>query len=276
MEKGVSTGVCDACDRKVPREKLKAVKEQYHGEIISRGTPGTVKNYYATVNLCSRCRLLRKISILVGVVLGGAYWVLWSFLYEVTKYVLGLILWVLFNPLVVIIFIIVIFRVLTKCDTLVKTNFHSKEHYNYMHRDRLFAPKPQYISKNNSDKGNDTNISNGLNGGKIPIDNISHDDITTHEKKQSNTTCPLLTFAKAHGKMQVGEFVNKETGESFKACIFTNPQDNTRVFVAFSAKLGELTPKEIAAMKDELVVVQLESGNYSLCKRNTNWEDVQL
>lgn len=38
MDKGVSTGVCDACSRKVPREKLKAVKEQYHGEIISRGT----------------------------------------------------------------------------------------------------------------------------------------------------------------------------------------------------------------------------------------------
>jgi len=46
--------------------------------------------------------------------------------------------------------------------------------------------------------------------------------------------------------------------------------------LGISAKLGELTPKEIAAIKDELVVVQLESGNYSLCKRNTNWEDVPL
>ena len=88
-------------------------------------------------------------------------------------------------------------------------------------------------------------------------------------------TWPLLTFAKAHGKMQVGDFQNKETGEMFKACIFTQP-DGTRVFVAFSSKLGALTPKEIAAMKDELVVVQLESGNYSLCKRDTNWEDVPL
>ena len=242
MDKGVSTGVCDACGRKVPREKLKAVKEQYHGEIISRGTPGTVKNYYATVNLCSRCRLLRKISILVGVVLGGAYWVFWSFLYGVTKYVLGLILWVLFNPLVVIIFIVVIFRLLTKCDTLVKTNFHSKEHYIYMHRDRLFAPKVRHISKKNNDKVNNEHIS---------------------------------YFAKAHGKMQFFFFHILETGELFKACIFTQP-DGTRVFVAFSSKLGELTPKEIAAMKDELVVVQLESGNYSLCKRDTTWEDVDL
>ena len=86
----------------------------------------------------------------------------------------------------------------------------------------------------------------------------------------------LLAFAKEHGKMQVGDFQNKETGEMFKACIFTNPQDGTRVFVAFSAKLGALTPKEIAAMKDNLVVVQFENGNYSLCKRNTNLEDVPL
>jgi hypothetical protein len=88
-------------------------------------------------------------------------------------------------------------------------------------------------------------------------------------------TWGLTAFAKAHGKMQVGEFQNKETGELFKACIFTQP-DGTRVFVAFSSKSGELTPKEIAAMKDELVVVQLESGNYSLCKRDTTWEDVDL
>ena len=275
MDKGVSTGVCDACGRKVPREKLKAVKEQYHGEIISRGTPGTVKNYYATVNLCSRCRLLRKISILVGVVLGGAYWVFWSFLYGVTKYVLGLILWVLFNPLVVIIFIVVIFRLLTKCDTLVKTNFHSKEHYIYMHRDRLFAPKVRHISKKNNDKVNNEHISYETNGERSPIEHISQDYNTAHENHLSNTIWPLLTFAKAHGKMQVGEFQNKETGELFKACIFTQP-DGTRVFVAFSSNLGELTPKEIASMKDELVVVQLESGNYSLCKRDTNWEDVPL
>lgn len=99
------------------------------------------------------------------------------------------------------------------------------------------------------------------------------------EKPEFNPTIinswPLLTFAKEHGKMQVGDFQNKETGEMFKACIFTQT-DGTRVFVAFSSKLGELTPKEIAAMKDELVVVQLESGNYSLCKRDTTWEDIDL
>ena len=87
----------------------------------------------------------------------------------------------------------------------------------------------------------------------------------------------LLAFAKSHGKMQVGEFANKETGETFKSCIFTNPEDSSRCFVAFSSKMGELSPKEIAEQKDELQVVELESGNYSLCRQGANaWEDVNL
>jgi hypothetical protein len=87
----------------------------------------------------------------------------------------------------------------------------------------------------------------------------------------------LLAFAKSHGKMQVGEFANKETGETFKSCIFTNPEDSSRCFVAFSSKMGELTPREIMEQKDSLQVVELESGNYSLCKQGANaWEDVEL
>jgi hypothetical protein len=87
----------------------------------------------------------------------------------------------------------------------------------------------------------------------------------------------LLAFAKSHGKMQVGEFANKETGETFKSCIFTNPEDNSRCFVAFSSKMGELTPREIMEQKDSLQVVELESGNFSLCKQGANaWEDVEL
>lgn len=86
----------------------------------------------------------------------------------------------------------------------------------------------------------------------------------------------LIAFAKEFGtKMQVGEFVNKETGEDFKSCIFTNGE--TRTFVAFSSKMGVLSPREIAAKKNELQVVQLESGHYSLCKQGENtWEDVDL
>ncbi len=86
----------------------------------------------------------------------------------------------------------------------------------------------------------------------------------------------LIAFAEEFGpKMQVGEFVNKETGEDFKSCIFTNGE--TRTFVAFSSKMGVLSPREIAAKKHELQVVQLESGHYSLCKQGENtWEDVDL
>lgn len=87
----------------------------------------------------------------------------------------------------------------------------------------------------------------------------------------------LISFAKAFGpKMQVGQFVNSDTGEEFSSCIFTDAQD-TKTFVAFSSKLGVLTPREIAAQKHDLQVVQLESGNYSLCKQGQNtWQDVDL
>lgn len=88
----------------------------------------------------------------------------------------------------------------------------------------------------------------------------------------------LVAFARSHGKMQVGEFVNKESGELFKSCIFTDSNDaSSRCFVAFSSKLGVLTPKEIADKKDELQVVELESGHYSLCMQGSNsWESVDL
>lgn len=87
----------------------------------------------------------------------------------------------------------------------------------------------------------------------------------------------LVAFAKAKGKMQVGHFTNKETGEEFDSCIFTNPVTSDRVFVAFSSNLGVLTPAQIAAEKANLQVVELESGNYSLCRMGANsWVDVEL
>lgn len=86
----------------------------------------------------------------------------------------------------------------------------------------------------------------------------------------------LLAFAKMKGKMQVGKFKNSETNEDFESCIFTDTAGN-RCFVAFSSNLGVLTPSQISAQKDSLQVVQLESGNYSLCKQGeNNWQDVEL
>lgn len=86
----------------------------------------------------------------------------------------------------------------------------------------------------------------------------------------------LMAFARSHGKMQVGNFTNSETGETFKSCIFTDA-DNNRKFVSFSQNLGELSAKEIADRKDSLQVVELESGNFKLCNAGGNaWEDVLL
>lgn len=86
----------------------------------------------------------------------------------------------------------------------------------------------------------------------------------------------LLAFAREHGKMQVGKFANKETGEAFKSCVFTQT-DGTRCFVGFSSNLGELTPAEISARKNDLQVCELESGSYKLCSVGNNaWQDVDL
>lgn len=86
----------------------------------------------------------------------------------------------------------------------------------------------------------------------------------------------LVAFARTHGKMKVAPFVNKETGEAFKSCMFVNSKGEVTATVNFSSKLGELTPQEIATQKDKLQVVQLESGTFKLCKSGSTWEDVDL
>ena len=88
----------------------------------------------------------------------------------------------------------------------------------------------------------------------------------------------LISFAKAHGRMKVAPFVNKETGDCFKSCAFLDSEGGITL-VAFSSKLGELTPAQIAAQKNDLQVVQLESGSFKLCKAghgHDTWEDVDL
>lgn len=86
----------------------------------------------------------------------------------------------------------------------------------------------------------------------------------------------LLAFAQERGRMQVGNFVNKDTDETFKSTIFTSDAGD-RCFVAFSSKMGELTPAEISAQKHDLQVVELETGNYKLCRvGENNWADVEL
>lgn len=92
----------------------------------------------------------------------------------------------------------------------------------------------------------------------------------------------LLAFARMKGKMQVGSFVNQETGETWKSCIFTDPGNpDNKTFVAFSRNLGELSPSEIASQKNDLQVVECTTKEgkemYALCKAGQNsWQDVDL
>lgn len=86
----------------------------------------------------------------------------------------------------------------------------------------------------------------------------------------------LISFAKSHGRMKVAPFVNKKTNECFKSCAFIG-SDGEVTLVAFSSNLGELTPAQIAAQKNDLQVVELESGSFKLCKvGKDSWEDVDL
>lgn len=76
----------------------------------------------------------------------------------------------------------------------------------------------------------------------------------------------LLTFARNYKKVDVIPFVNKETGENFKSLVFTN-ENGDRQMVNFSSKLGELSASEVAARKNELQVVSMDSGTFILCKQ---------
>lgn len=95
---------------------------------------------------------------------------------------------------------------------------------------------------------------------------------------QSNikNSTSFMSFAKNFKKVQIANCTNHETGEIFKALAFTD-DSNQLTFVSFSSKLGELTAAQIAAQKDELQIVELESGNLKLCKQGVDtWETVDL
>lgn len=81
----------------------------------------------------------------------------------------------------------------------------------------------------------------------------------------------LLAFARLKGMPHPNTSTNSKTGEEFNNLVFID-KDNNRTFVAFSAKLGELSPEEIKARKNELQVVKLnptadgKEGGFLLCK----------
>lgn len=93
----------------------------------------------------------------------------------------------------------------------------------------------------------------------------------------------FMSFAKAHGIPKTGMFsaVDNQTGEvrNFKSIVFVSPEDKRTVncFVGFSSKLGELSDAEIVRRKDELQVVELESGSFKLCAQGENaWNELNL
>ena len=100
---------------------------------------------------------------------------------------------------------------------------------------------------------------------------------TNSHNKGVKNSWSLLDFARTHGRMKVtNELTNSQTGETFKSCAFV-ATGGAVTLVGFSSKLGILTPQQIAAQKDSLQVVLLESGNYKLCKAGADsWEDVDL
>lgn len=85
----------------------------------------------------------------------------------------------------------------------------------------------------------------------------------------------LLEFTKNYVKMQVGNFVNSNTGKEFKSCMFIK-EDGTYDYVGFHSQLGELTPAEISERKKELKVGLTESGKYVLYDHIDDWEIVDL
>lgn len=86
---------------------------------------------------------------------------------------------------------------------------------------------------------------------------------------------PLLEFAKNYVKMQVGNFVNSNTGEEFKSCMFLK-ENGSYDYVRFHSQLGELTPAEISKRKKELKVGLTNSGKYVLYDHIDDWEIVDL
>lgn len=85
----------------------------------------------------------------------------------------------------------------------------------------------------------------------------------------------LLEFAKNYVKMQVGDFVNSNTEEEFKSCMFLK-KDGSYDYVKFHSQLGELSPAEISKRKKELKVGLTQSGKYVLYDHIDDWEIVDL
>lgn len=108
-------------------------------------------------------------------------------------------------------------------------------------------------------------VSVDLESTKVSSDDKHIEDTSESDDFSSIKIWTLDEFINEFGpKMQVKEFANGKTGDLFKSCVFT--KGKTRTFVSFSSKLGEHTKKELLDMKDELIVMKVQSGKYKLAK----------
>lgn len=108
-------------------------------------------------------------------------------------------------------------------------------------------------------------VSVDLESTKVTSDDKHIEDTSESDDFSSIKIWTLDEFTSEFGPMmQVKEYANGKTGDLFKSCVFT--KGKTRTFVSFSSKLGEHTKKELLDMKDELIVMKVQSGKYKLAK----------
>ena len=97
------------------------------------------------------------------------------------------------------------------------------------------------------------------------------EEVVNNNQRGIENSWSLLAFARMKGMPHPNTSKNSITGETFNNLVFID-KDNNRTFVAFSAKLGKLSPEEIKARKNELQVIKLnptadgKEGGYLLCK----------
>lgn len=79
----------------------------------------------------------------------------------------------------------------------------------------------------------------------------------------------LLEFIRAKGIPMLGEFTNKDTGETFTSLMFPTPCNSGKnTPVSFSQNLNiAKTLESVFQNRHELQVVELDSGSFILCKQ---------
>lgn len=107
------------------------------------------------------------------------------------------------------------------------------------------------------------------------FDNVIEEEYAEETNTSILQSWSLLEFAKNYVKMQVGNFVNSNTGEEFKSGMFVK-EDGSYDYVGFHSQLGTLTPAEISERKKELKVGLTELGKYVLYDHIEDWENVDL